>query len=203
MSERRRCAGPLIATRLRAAFTVILAVSVAAGAAGCDTTPPVESAAEAMPEHDDPDPVSQPDPAEDIEADAERILAEMNPEWQAMLAQAEALQRRDQAQSCVVCHVDAADQWTGTAHDHNDVGCIECHGPSEAHAQDENNEVLPDELFARADVDYLCAKCHVCTRTRDEETLAAIAPARVCTDCHTAHAFATSAPAAPPHPPGP
>ena len=202
------------ARRLAGSALLVAAVTWLAWCAGCgssssaqpepareapavpDETVDAAKPAEPVPEEPaaagDPAPAPFPAPP-DVEADAEEALAEMSSEWQAMLAKAEALQRRDQAEWCVVCHVDASDQWTGTLHDRNDVGCIECHGPSEAHAQDENNEVLPDEIFARADVDRLCAECHRCTRSgvADEVPLrdVALGPP-VCTDCHRAHGFA-------------
>jgi hypothetical protein len=147
---------------------------------------------------------SQPEKAEaepderpvDAPTDAETVLAGMDPKWQALLAEAETLQRRDGASSCAVCHVDATDQWTGTVHDRSAVGCVECHGPSHGHVEDENNEVLPDEVFVRADVDRLCAECHRCGRTPVTSNQAASLPhvtPPVCTDCHTAHRFCVGA----------
>lgn len=140
--------------------------------------------------------VSDPDdPPADIEATAEEVLAEMSPEWRALLAEAEAHQAGDMGQGCAGCHVDVSDRWVGTRHDLADIGCIECHGPSEGHVQDENNEVLPDEIFARADMDRLCAACHRCEHAaaaRDRPDLSITRAPPVCTDCHPAHAFPLS-----------
>jgi len=89
---------------------------------------------------------------------------------------------------CSLCHVDVEDEYVGTAHFKERVGCKTCHGPSKGHLADENNEVKPDEMFARKDVDRLCAECHECDRPeatktpkgKDQKPL-------VCIDCHGHH----------------
>lgn len=90
---------------------------------------------------------------------------------------------------CVICHIDAEDELKGSAHYAEDVGCIACHGPSEGHAADENNEVKPDELFATEDVERLCGECHKCSRL-----MAGAPPQRkVCTECHHPHGLVVPA----------
>lgn len=90
---------------------------------------------------------------------------------------------------CLQCHVDMeAEHLASKHHSVSNMGCIECHGPSEGHLADENNEVKPDQIFAREDVDRLCGTCHKCTR-KDRTKTPAEEPA-VCTDCHAAHRFA-------------
>jgi hypothetical protein len=83
---------------------------------------------------------------------------------------------------CSLCHVDVEDEFVGSSHFAEKVGCTTCHGPSEGHLADENNEVKPDQVFARKDVDRLCGACHECGRP---EKAAARAP--LCTDCHGHH----------------
>jgi hypothetical protein len=177
---------------------LVLASLWLAATAGCNSGSHSEPALSSdLPSEDTP---LQPENAEaepgerpvDSRGDVQAVLAEMDPQWQAMLAEAEALQRRDGASSCAVCHVDAADQWNGTVHERSAVGCVECHGPSHGHVEDENNEVSPDEVFVRADVDRLCAECHRCGRAPVTPAQAALLPAvtpAVCTDCHIAHQF--------------
>lgn len=92
---------------------------------------------------------------------------------------------------CVGCHVDVEDDLEGSRHLVEKIGCVECHGPSDAHVRDENNEAKPDQVFARKDVDRLCVECHECSRPAAAEP-ATEPPAerKVCTDCHQAHSFA-------------
>ncbi|HUT89520.1 MAG TPA: hypothetical protein VMY37_08495 [Thermoguttaceae bacterium] len=89
---------------------------------------------------------------------------------------------------CSLCHVDIEDEFVGSLHFEEKVGCITCHGPSEGHLADENNEVKPDEVFARPDVHRLCERCHECSRLKPEKPeLTQDGQRKVCTDCHGAH----------------
>ena len=88
---------------------------------------------------------------------------------------------------CVACHVDVEDELNKSIHLVEEVGCVECHGPSDGHVRDENNEVPPDEVFARKDVDRLCGECHKCSRPKVEPPPP---DHKVCTDCHQPHSLA-------------
>ena len=89
---------------------------------------------------------------------------------------------------CSLCHVDVEDEYVGTEHFKESVGCKTCHGPSKGHLADENNEVKPDEMFARKNVDRLCAECHDCDRPEPTKTLKGKDKnAPVCIDCHGHH----------------
>jgi formate-dependent nitrite reductase cytochrome c552 subunit len=75
------------------------------------------------------------------------------------------------------------------------VGCIQCHGPSEKHANDENIGATPPDIrYKRDQVDAACAKCHdghdvparkVVARFHDRKLPADTSP--MCTDCHGLH----------------
>jgi len=100
---------------------------------------------------------------------------------------------------CSICHVDVEDEFVGTLHFEEKVGCSTCHGPSEGHLADENNEVKPDEVFARFDVDRLCERCHECPRPASETPeLMHEGEPKVCTDCHGPHDLAFAAEVRPP-----
>lgn len=92
---------------------------------------------------------------------------------------------------CLQCHVDVESAHKGGKHYQvGKIRCIDCHGPSIDHVGDENNEVKPDELFARGDVDSLCGKCHGCSRAIPSgPAKLPLNKPRVCTDCHPAHEF--------------
>jgi hypothetical protein len=92
---------------------------------------------------------------------------------------------------CSLCHVDVEDKFVGSKHFEEKVGCQTCHGPSEGHVADENNDVKPDELFVRKDVDELCGICHDCGRPKPPAPeLTAQGEPKVCTDCHGNHDLA-------------
>jgi formate-dependent nitrite reductase cytochrome c552 subunit len=81
------------------------------------------------------------------------------------------------------------------------IGCIDCHGLSEKHANDENiGATKPDITFKRPQVDANCAKCHqghnapakaVIARFCERRLSAASPP--ICTDCHGTHKIERSA----------
>jgi hypothetical protein len=99
---------------------------------------------------------------------------------------------------CQQCHVNVEAKYLKSAHFRKNIACTDCHGPSKGHLADENNEVKPDEVFARKDVDRLCEKCHPCSREASSGK-ASLPPGQrqVCTECHRAHDFKARAPAVP------
>ncbi len=91
---------------------------------------------------------------------------------------------------CTLCHVDVEDEYVESDHFHEKVACTECHGPSKGHLADENNDVKPDEMFARKDTDRLCSECHDCSRTIPPGwTDLPLDKRQVCSECHVAHEF--------------
>jgi len=89
---------------------------------------------------------------------------------------------------CGMCHIDVEDEVVPTLHYKEKVACVQCHGRSIAHAADENNEVPPDQLFTRENVDRFCETCHdPCDRAKPAER-PKVRP--VCTDCHGSHDLA-------------
>jgi len=99
---------------------------------------------------------------------------------------------RNPLAGCQLCHVDIEDEYMPSRHFKETIACTECHGPSEGHLADENNEVKPDEVFARKDVDRLCSECHECSRElANDPPVKSPAKERVCTDCHGSHELKT------------
>jgi len=89
---------------------------------------------------------------------------------------------------CDMCHIDVVDELAGSRHEAEGVGCIKCHGPSRGHIRDENNEVKPDTVFARKDIDLFCVGCHKCSRPEAAEPSSKTQSGqKVCTDCHGVH----------------
>ncbi len=96
--------------------------------------------------------------------------------------------------ACYVCHMTFVFEELARTHLTEKVTCIECHGLSAAHANDEDiGATKPDIMYKRDEVDASCEKCHeehdvaaqdVVARYLDRE-LKVQKP--VCTDCHGMH----------------
>ncbi len=98
--------------------------------------------------------------------------------------------------ACFVCHGNLEEEEMVVVHAREDVGCVDCHGPSNAHRDDEDNSTPPDVMFAPGDIGKKCAECHDDHNAPAREVIArwqARCPAKtnpeelVCTDCHGQH----------------
>lgn len=158
------------------------------------TTGPVEEPVDAEPAPEPPaDEPAEATPGEEPAADAAPATPEEPPSDQAAEAEmdeGDVLERNPLA-GCELCHVDVEDEFAPSPHFAEKVACVDCHGLSEGHAADENNEVKPDVVFNRENTDPLCEECHGCSRPEDSRP--AEAPPQgpaVCTDCHGHHDLA-------------
>jgi hypothetical protein len=94
---------------------------------------------------------------------------------------------------CLDCHRTYYADSFAILHSRQGIRCVDCHGPSEAHKNDEGNITPPDVMFARDDINTACRKCHSVrnraipapiSRKRHGE-IARIEPKDVmCMDCH-------------------
>ncbi len=98
--------------------------------------------------------------------------------------------------ACYVCHVNYEEEPFVVEHAKANVGCMECHGKSYAHRDDEDNITPPDVMFPPEKIEPNCKKCHDthdapavkvialwqerCASKTDPEEL-------LCTDCHGEH----------------
>jgi len=98
--------------------------------------------------------------------------------------------------ACYVCHGNYQDEPLAQWHAAANVGCITCHGVSTAHRNDEDHRTPPDIMYAAADIDRACGKCHATHDAPAKKVLARWqekCPAKtnpgdvVCTDCHVEH----------------
>ena len=62
--------------------------------------------------------------------------------------------------ACFVCHDNFQEEELVTQHAVGDTGCVDCHGKSYAHRNDENNTTPPDVMFPRDKIEASCLKCH-------------------------------------------
>ncbi|NUQ61599.1 MAG: hypothetical protein HUU20_03870 [Pirellulales bacterium] len=101
--------------------------------------------------------------------------------------------------ACYCCHDNYQTEEMVTVHAREDIGCVECHGQSYDHRNDEDNVTPPDIMIP---ADQIAASCQKCHETHDAPARDVIArwqercPAKqnpdelLCTDCHGAHRLA-------------
>jgi hypothetical protein len=97
--------------------------------------------------------------------------------------------------ACYVCHTTFIHEEMSKVHKAEKTGCIDCHGLSAGHANDENvGATPPDIVYRRDEVDASCLKCHETHDAPAAQVIArflerklAPAEAAICTDCHGQH----------------
>ena len=101
--------------------------------------------------------------------------------------------------ACFVCHDNFQEEELVTQHAVGDTGCVDCHGKSYAHRNDENNTTPPDVMFPRDKIEASCVDCHdthdapaskVIARLRERMPRISETQNLVCTDCHGHHKLA-------------
>lgn len=105
--------------------------------------------------------------------------------------------------ACYVCHMTFVKEPLARVHLKGKVGCIDCHGLSAKHANDENvGATKPDATYRRDQVDGSCLKCHPKHDVAARTVIARFLQRRlkdsspICTDCHGAHKIAKALEAA-------
>ncbi len=102
-------------------------------------------------------------------------------------------------QACFVCHANYDEEEMADQHAKANLGCVECHGQSLAHRNDENNITPPDRMFLKEAIDRDCIRCHdthdaparkVIARWQERSLGNRDPKEAVCTDCHGAHRLA-------------
>jgi hypothetical protein len=101
--------------------------------------------------------------------------------------------------ACFVCHANFKTESLAQGHAKAKMGCIDCHGKSYAHRNDENNTTPPERMYARDQIDDACRQCHP-SHDVAAAKVAVLALQRglsqtdpkaiVCTDCHGHHRLA-------------
>jgi hypothetical protein len=98
--------------------------------------------------------------------------------------------------ACYVCHGNFREEEMAVAHAKEKTGCIDCHGESLEHRNDEDNITPPDIMFPAAKIDEGCQECHdehkawakdVLTRWKERCPEKTEFATLVCTDCHGYH----------------
>jgi len=101
--------------------------------------------------------------------------------------------------SCYVCHADYEEERLAQIHVKEGIGCVDCHGQSQDHADDEDHFTPPDVMYPLAKIDKSCEECHdahdvpatnVLRRWQERCPEKTKASDIVCTDCHGRHRLA-------------
>jgi hypothetical protein len=99
---------------------------------------------------------------------------------------------------CHVCHINFSAEKLAATHAKAGVGCAKCHGPSDAHIDDESwasggKGTPPDIMYPAAKINRFCITCHE-LNPRDPDrkcTFPGPSGKKVCTDCHGQHRLKT------------
>lgn len=98
--------------------------------------------------------------------------------------------------ACLVCHANYTSEALAVRHAEANVGCVNCHGESFAHKNDENNTTPPETMFPTDRIDSFCRGCHTTHDVSPREIVArwlkrgsnkADPGELACTDCHGNH----------------
>jgi len=98
--------------------------------------------------------------------------------------------------ACHCCHTNYKEEPLAVIHAKAEVGCVDCHGDSFAHRDDEDNVTPPDVMYPPEKIDAACQECHEKHDAPARKVLARWqerCPAKedfnqiVCTDCHGRH----------------
>ena len=138
---------------------------------------PASKSAEPAKAQDSMDSASQKSPPDDGEDKEEEFLDPMGPNA-----------------ACYVCHMTFIFEELSKVHLAEKVTCVECHGTSGPHANDEDiGATKPDKTYRRCQINAACRTCHEDHDVKPEEVVArwieAGSPKQkpVCTDCHGTH----------------
>ncbi len=93
---------------------------------------------------------------------------------------------------CHVCHMNYAMEQLAVMHAATNIGCIKCHGASDAHIADESwasggNGTAPDIMFPKVKINPACFECHEPRKLSPKDHvdfLWGVAEQQYCTDCH-------------------
>lgn len=98
--------------------------------------------------------------------------------------------------ACLVCHMNFKSEFLAHNHAGQRIGCVNCHGDSFAHRNDENNTTPPEIMFPAQRIDPFCQTCHkthdvpakrIIRHWQGVDMAGADADAITCTHCHGQH----------------
>lgn len=106
------------------------------------------------------------------------------------------VKKRADNSACYVCHGNYDGEPLAQVHAEANVGCVECHGPSLGHRNDEDHLTPPEKMYPAEKIEPACQACHdthdapakkVLARWREKCPDKTDPKQLVCTDCHGEH----------------
>jgi hypothetical protein len=183
--------------RVSVLWYLVLASVALVGAFSTTAQRPLwESSARAQEKQDEQQPPEQPPaalPPLTVDTDSPLMLEEAQEQSQRDKPLAPSVAENA---ACFVCHDNFQEEQLVTQHGDGDVGCVDCHGKSYDHRNDETNTTPPDVMFPRQKIDAACVECHdthdapaaeVVARLRERLPRLSQSQELVCTDCHGHH----------------
>ena len=80
---------------------------------------------------------------------------------------------------CYVCHINYEQEKLTSSHAEAGIGCGRCHGASDAHCSDKDNNTPPDIMYPAEKINSFCKSCHPNSNLSGGK--------KFCTDCHGEH----------------
>ncbi|MEN6425347.1 MAG: multiheme c-type cytochrome [Phycisphaerales bacterium] len=171
--------------RLNGTAAILLSMVVILTTGGCEQTGATAQSALETGATDAPRTVLTPGPAPVAQAPLLLLDGEEN--------EAESPAVADNSR-CFVCHINYVAEAIAANHARQNIGCIHCHGGSDAHIADESwgsggNGTAPDVMYAKDKINPACMACHPKEKidSPQHEMVFAESDAKVCTDCHGDH----------------
>jgi len=171
------------AIRMRHLSAGLVLAALVLGAAGCDQKD-MQQAPRAGAK-------AEPDEAP-LLLDDEPLLLEDDP------ASSEKTRKGADNSRCFVCHINYVRESLAVKHARADIGCVRCHGESDAHIADESwasggNGTAPELMYPRAKINPFCMSCHTAKDIGPKQHKDVLAGTgkknakKYCTDCHGKH----------------
>ena len=93
---------------------------------------------------------------------------------------------------CIVCHFNFEEEELVDVHKTANIGCVNCHGDSDEHADDEDHVIPPEIMFAKSDINKSCqtGKCHPWKEIETDHQpffSGTDTEDKYCIDCHGKH----------------
>lgn len=178
--------------RLKDFIIAVVSTGISISLVGCEET--AGTATEPVGQRPESRIVEQPATIENIEPAEEEIPIEPNSQMEDIIPAVELGTTPGPVADnnlCYACHLNFEKETLTSLHAQANIGCVQCHGASEAHRLDEDTITPPNVMFLTEKIGSFCTGCHI----EDSMNVPGHQPVasevnpltRTCTDCHGEH----------------